>query len=217
MLHITPTASAYLENMWKWTAYHDIDDPLSTQISVYVARGILIESTNPTWMYGTASEHATLYQYEFYQASNVVAGMIQTENPYYQPNPDPPAPFTDFVGTFDGDPSWAVRIIKSSNITIAGAGLYSWFQKYLETCVNTQNCELALVQIDNSYGGIYIWNFVTIGAVSVVAASTEDFYQSIALANTNAATYPWWSLITLFESNTAGEVNGNDIYVDPSI
>ena len=39
LLHITSTASAYLENVWAWTADHDMDDPLNTMIDVYSARG----------------------------------------------------------------------------------------------------------------------------------------------------------------------------------
>jgi hypothetical protein len=27
MVHITPKASAYVENFWAWVADHDIDDP----------------------------------------------------------------------------------------------------------------------------------------------------------------------------------------------
>lgn len=32
--------------------------------------------------------------------------MIQTESPYYQPTPPPPAPFAANVGVFTGDPSY---------------------------------------------------------------------------------------------------------------
>lgn len=46
------------------------------QLSVYVARGILVESQMPTWLYGTASEHSTYYQYSFYKAANIHGGMI---------------------------------------------------------------------------------------------------------------------------------------------
>lgn len=70
--------------------------------------------------------------------------MIQTESPYYQPNPNPLSPFSgDIVGKFPGDPdyscgvdslgcdsSWALRITESKDIFIAGAGLYSWFDNY---------------------------------------------------------------------------------------
>lgn len=119
------------------------------QVSVYVARGLLVESVNPTWMYGTASEHSVMYQYNFNGAKNIFAGLIQTESAYYQPNPLPPAPFAGSVGVLPGDPeynctnagdfsgcdaSWAVVIRKSANIVIGGAGLYSWFNDYAQTC-----------------------------------------------------------------------------------
>ena len=77
MFHVTPSASAYIENAWLWTADHDIDDPSNTQINTFVARGLLIESVSPSWYYGTSSEHATMYQYQFQEASNIIAGMIQ--------------------------------------------------------------------------------------------------------------------------------------------
>lgn len=71
MFHMTPTASAYIENMWLWTADHDIDDANMAQTTVYVARGMLMESVKPVWLYGTASEHATFYQYEFFKVSDL--------------------------------------------------------------------------------------------------------------------------------------------------
>lgn len=55
-LQLTASSSAYLENVWAWTADHDLDG--ADQVSIYTGRGILIESTNgPVWMYGTAAEH----------------------------------------------------------------------------------------------------------------------------------------------------------------
>ena len=48
MFHVTSNASAYIENAWLWTADHDIGDPKTTQINIFVARGLLIESTNPS-------------------------------------------------------------------------------------------------------------------------------------------------------------------------
>jgi hypothetical protein len=117
-------------------------------MSAYVARGLLVESTDATWLYGTSSEHAVMYQYNFWKAKNVFAGMIQTESPYYQPTPKPPAPFAGTVGQFPGDwrydcqssgasgcdASWALLIRNSTEIFIAGAGLYSWFTTYTQDC-----------------------------------------------------------------------------------
>jgi glucan 1,3-beta-glucosidase len=45
MMHITPSASGlYLENVWHWTADHDLDDPALVRITVYSGRGLYVES-----------------------------------------------------------------------------------------------------------------------------------------------------------------------------
>jgi glucan 1,3-beta-glucosidase len=44
-MHVTTGASGlYMENVWLWTADHDIEDPNNTQISVFTGRGLYIES-----------------------------------------------------------------------------------------------------------------------------------------------------------------------------
>jgi hypothetical protein len=60
-MHITPSASnLYLENVWLWTADHDVEDANLTQITVYNGRGLYVESTSgPIWLVGTAVEHHT--------------------------------------------------------------------------------------------------------------------------------------------------------------
>lgn len=137
LLHLTPQSSGYFENIWLWVADHDLDTPAQTQIDVYVGRGLLVESKAPTWFYGTAAEHCVLYQYQLANAQNVFMGLIQTESPYFQTSPRAPTPFP-FSTTFAEDPkfenciatsatcamSWALRIIKSRDIYIYGAGLY---------------------------------------------------------------------------------------------
>lgn len=137
LLHLTPSSSGYFENIWVWVADHDIDNPAQTQIDIYAGRGILIESQGPTWLYGTASEHAVLYQYQLANAANIFMGLIQTESPYFQSSPPAPSPYP-FSQAFAEDPkfetclassttcamSWALRIIKSNNVYIYGAGLY---------------------------------------------------------------------------------------------
>lgn len=120
---MTAQSSAYMENVWVWVADHDLDKISQDQIDIYVGRGVLIESQGPTWLYGTASEHCVLYQYQLSGAKDIVLGMIQTESPYFQPTPKAPQPFT--TGLFKDDPtfddcdsgsatcavSWAVRIL----------------------------------------------------------------------------------------------------------
>ena len=112
---------------------HDLDDPGQGQINAFSGCGILVESTAPTWLFGTASEHHVIYQYAFHNAQNLFAGLIQTETPYFQPSPAPPSPFS--TNTQYGDPSgvstsnaYGLTISNSNNILVYGAGLYSFFQ-----------------------------------------------------------------------------------------
>jgi glucan 1,3-beta-glucosidase len=95
MLHLTPSSSAYIEDMWGWTADHDLDNSAAQNIAT--GRGILVESTKATWLVGTAFEHNTLYQYNIVNAQNVFIGMQQCETPYWQGNGSlalAPAPWT---------------------------------------------------------------------------------------------------------------------------
>lgn len=55
-MHITPSAQGlYMENVWLWTADHDLDAPASvvnTNITIYAGRGLYIESQNGNiWLY----------------------------------------------------------------------------------------------------------------------------------------------------------------------
>lgn len=235
MFHMTKSASAYIENMWLWVADHGLDDDNMTQLSVYVARGMLIESTKPVWLYGTASEHAVFYQYEFLHAKNVLAAMIQTESAYFQPKPLPPAPFDASVGAFSGDPSyencssdrvgcdesWAVVMESSSDITIAGAGLYSWFQNYAQTCVDSQNCQKALVYLKDNHDGVRIWNIITIGALKMIVSEADgSTFEISALDYTHVDYHPYWSQISSFEppaTEDDGEGDGDLIYVPTGV
>lgn len=82
-MHLTNSSSAYIENVWGWTADHDIDNGPYTQI-VSTGRGLLVEATKGTWLVGTGFEHHWLYNYNFHNAQNVFAGLLQTETPYMQ-------------------------------------------------------------------------------------------------------------------------------------
>lgn len=188
---------------------------MQTQTSVYVARGVLIESTRPTWLYGTASEHSVYYQYEFYKSANVLAGMIQTEQPYYQPTPPPPAPFEAAVGVFRGDPAfpctendpcdsgWGLRIIQSSQITILGAGLYSWFSSYTQDCLATSSCQRTMAELPRSLGEVTIHNLVTIGATNMIRTEQIDGEQFNISAKENQAVdfHPFWSQLSKIQIN----------------
>lgn len=82
LFHVTEQASVYVENSWFWVSDHELDLEDHNQINIYNGRGVLIESQNPVWLYGTGSEHNQLYNYQIQNAKNVFMGLIQTETPY---------------------------------------------------------------------------------------------------------------------------------------
>jgi hypothetical protein len=138
-MHVTkPATGLYMENVWLWVADHDVDDPSETQITIFAGRGLLVESTaGAIWMYGTAVEHHALYQYQLANTANIYMGEIQTETPYYQPNPNTAIPFPA-VPSLNDPPvesdALGLRILGSKNILIYGAGLYSFFSNYYVHC-----------------------------------------------------------------------------------
>jgi hypothetical protein len=198
LMHITSQASAYLENVWVWTADHYIDRIDQPQMDVFAARGLLIEGQGPTWLWGTSVEHNVLYQYQISSAKNVFIGLVQTEAPYFQPVPKAPAPF--LPGAFIDDPdfsdcsptstncatSWAVRIIGSESVYILTTGLYSWFNDYTQTCINDgfgpNNCQSRLFQTEQSRD-IWIYNLITVGTVEMI--SPVNGVATIAAQNRN--------------------------------
>ncbi|KAH6857100.1 pectate lyase superfamily protein-domain-containing protein [Chaetomium sp. MPI-CAGE-AT-0009] len=182
MMHMTEKSSGYLENVWMWVADHDMDDADQVLVNVYAARGMLIESQGPTWLWGTAVEHAVLYQYQLAGARNVVMGLVQTEAPYFQPSPKAPAPFERGL-VFKDDPTfgecsassqtcaiaWALRIVDSSAVHVISGGLYTWFRDYSQDCIasGAHDCQVGTFYIEQSYD-VWIYNLVTIGAVQMV-------------------------------------------------
>ncbi|EMC99022.1 glycoside hydrolase family 55 protein [Baudoinia panamericana UAMH 10762] len=187
-MHLTQSSSGlYLENVWLWVADHDVEDPQQRQITIYAGRGLLDQSTAGTfWLVGTAVEHHTLYQYQFANTQNVFAGQIQTETPYYQPNPSAPIPwpyqaqysdpqFPTATVTADGlvipdADAWGLRIVGSSTILVYGAGLYSFFNNYSTTCSNQGNgeqCQYRIFEVLNSTG-ISVYNLNTVGTHEMI-------------------------------------------------
>ena len=158
MLHVTASASAYLEGMWGWTADHSMEaSPSGNWASTYVAtgRGFLIESTKATWMMGVAPEHQTLYGLNLNKARNVYVAMAQVETPYWQPNPPPApnlrAPNPWAASATYGDPSyyncngktancykaWGMRVNGGSNIIVYGVGTWTFFENFNGDWSNT--------------------------------------------------------------------------------
>jgi len=179
MLHVTKQASIYLENNWFWVADHELDLADHNQINIFNGRGVLIESQGPVWMYGTSSEHSQLYNYELANAKDVYMGIIQSETPYMQSNPDALAGgFTPSPTYFDPDFStcttpackkaWGLRIFSSTDILVYGAGLYSFFDNWNQYCIATQSCQENMVSVECSEQ-VYLWALSTVGSTNMVA------------------------------------------------
>ncbi|KAG5927925.1 hypothetical protein E4U42_001567 [Claviceps africana] len=81
-LHLTETSSAYVENTWVWVA----DDKYEGKAGFNIAAkgGILIQATNGTWLHGVGAEHWWLYQFNFWEARNVFASMLEAETNHDQ-------------------------------------------------------------------------------------------------------------------------------------
>ncbi|KAL1888751.1 hypothetical protein Sste5346_009377 [Sporothrix stenoceras] len=207
-MHITEAAAAvYAENVWIWTADHDMDDWNNTQISIYAGRGLYVESSaGPVWLVGTAAEHHTLYQYQFAAARDVFMGQVQTETPYFQPNPVATVPFEanatyndpDFSGCDSNDATcamaWGIRILNSDTILVYGIGLYSFFSNYAQTCIPGRSCQARIASIEGSSTTVNIYNLNTIGATSML----DKDGTSLASAADNENVYP--DTVALFQS-----------------
>lgn len=161
MMHITQQASAYIENVWLWVADHELDITAHNQTDIYNGRGLLVESQGPVWLWGTSSEHSQLYNYQISDAQDIFMGAIQTETPYMQASPDalnggfpPNSAFTDptFADCTTGSckKSWGLRIVDSTDVYMYGAGLYSFFDNYIQTCLDTESCQENMVDIECS-------------------------------------------------------------------
>lgn len=235
MMHITKHASGYFENVRFWAADHMIDDPdlddANNTVAMnppYVARGLLVESVWPTWLYATSSKHAVYYQYNFHKTENIFASIIQTESPYYQPKSSPPVPFDHAVGKLAGDAehsckagdefsgrdeSWAVIMRECANIFAAGAVLYPLFSTYSQDCASKHECQKALMLLENNHSGVRFHNLVTIGAQYMAVMDGKGIK---ALDYLNVESHPPWSQISFLEVDNDG-TKALALWVDPGI
>ena len=111
LLHISGNGGGVMSNMWGWGADNNQTSMVETHIMSPVGL-VLVESTGPLWLLGTAFEHHTNVNYHFRGASNVIAAGMQTENPYLKPY---------------ADSSAAVVVENTTNTLLFGALYCNWF------------------------------------------------------------------------------------------
>ncbi|KAK3938612.1 pectate lyase superfamily protein-domain-containing protein [Diplogelasinospora grovesii] len=124
LLHLRPGSSAYLENV-------DLGPNMATSGGggAVSARGLLIESKGPTWLWGTSSENSAVYQYGLSRAENLVAGQLCTSGTTSSSLAVEAQNLVD-IAPFAGDPVPGsgtkqlpgVRISNSQGIQILSAG-----------------------------------------------------------------------------------------------
>jgi len=196
-MHVTPSAQGlYLENVWQWTADHDLDNnDGGNQITIYTGRGLLVDnSKGPIWLWGTAVEHFALYQYEFVGASNIFMGQIQTETAYWQPNPNATVPFKNNPAQYDpvfpttpftapdvpgvqipNADGWGFRAVNST-LFVYGAGFYSFFNNYSTTCSNQGGGEICQSRIMSVEGTsvVNLYDLHTVGTHEMIYLNGKD-------------------------------------------
>lgn len=184
VMHLTETSSAYIENFWGWTADHNLDSKSIFTI-VSTGRGILVESTKGTWLTGTGSEHHWLYNYNFHNASNVFAGLLQSETPYMQGSGEfekAPAPWTVDPQLGDPDFSWcgpnddkcrsalATNVDGGSNIALYNSAAWaffdgSWNGLYNEPCQG--KCQANMMRVTGAPQN-FIWYSISTRMTEVI-------------------------------------------------
>ncbi|KAJ1019416.1 hypothetical protein NDA16_004533 [Ustilago loliicola] len=220
-LHLTPGSSAYLENMWVWTADHDLDYGNRAQTNLLSGRGVLIESSQgPVWMYGGASEHAVLYQYNIVNANNIFISLAQTETAYFQgkgravasqeeplqiakyndPNFDlstaqsSSSPFQNPNSTYENR-GLGMRIANSTNTFIYGAGFYSFFDNYDRSQVSNRRSQKRILWLQDLGDDANVWvlNLNTVGVEKMVTVDGKDTVDEGRLRNGFGNTLAVWA------------------------
>ncbi|KAI9655083.1 MAG: hypothetical protein M1821_005566 [Bathelium mastoideum] len=195
LTHLTPSSQTYIENAWLWSADHDLDGSYNQVIGT--GRGMFIESTQGTWLVGTASEHHILYAYQLYNAQNVFTSMQQVETPYFQPVPTAPTPWKP-NGTWH-DPSfagcaknasdaqcrmqWSLRVLgeETDTINIYGTGFWVFFNNYSTDCGNNNgNCQQSNLDLEHlsGHGNVNLYNLNVRSVEEMVTIGGSDGFPA---------------------------------------
>lgn len=206
LLYVTKSATLYMENTWGWVADHELDLSDHNQINIFNGRGFLIESQQAVWMYGTAAEHSVLYNYGIANARNVYMSAIQSETPYFQPNPPATEPFNmypiawydpNFTFCKQGDTTcymaWGLKVQNSHNILVYGAGLYSFFDNYGQTCLAGENCQENMVHVHAGSSNVWLYGLSTKATVNMVNVDGVPQVQGANNNNTFCDTLALWT------------------------
>ncbi|KAG0653108.1 hypothetical protein D0Z07_0768 [Hyphodiscus hymeniophilus] len=196
LVHIAPTGSPYIENLWAWTADHSLDSGVSSNIAT--GRGVLIEGTKATWMMGTASEHNTLYAYNVVNAQNVVFFFQQVETPYWQPQGTVASVWTpntatwfdpNFANCASGDTqcqmSWGVRISGGSHIISYGSGVWVFFDNHGNCNGPSGACQESAYEIVSGPTNTYLYGLNSKSTTNLIYGQTSSGANGVLAATVN--------------------------------
>lgn len=85
---------------------------------------------------------------------------------------------------------------------VYGAGLYNWFQRYIQPCVDTQDCQQRVVDIQNS-GQVWLYNLYTIGTVEMI--NHDEDTPVLAKDNTSTNQHPFTSVVNAWLLASTGQ------------
>lgn len=235
LLHLTKTASAYLEDIWGWVADHGLDplgsEPMPAQ-TISVGRGALVETTSPTWLVGTAFEHCTLYQYALRNSSNTYLGSSQTESPYWQGKGTParaPAPWE--VNTGYGDPNfshcaapgtadddrcyraWGMHVSHAKDTVMHGSSLWVFFNKMNDNqwrdpqCAETEGvCQINMAWVEGAKR-LFWYSLSTKSTANMIYDIGKGGEKGVNLVKQSDVSGSWGGVVAAYLIN-AGEESG---------
>lgn len=121
---------------------------------------------------------------------------------YYQANPNALVPFKpqskwndpDFsTCTTDGcRKAWGLRVLRSSDVFIYGGGLYSFFENYGQTCLDTESCQENMIEVDCSQ--VTMFGMSTKASVNMFTSSSGE---ALVLQEDNRSNF--CSTVALFQ------------------
>ncbi|KAK3321756.1 glycoside hydrolase family 55 protein [Apodospora peruviana] len=190
--HLTSTSSSYWENMWSWTADHDLDGSGSGVTYPGSAGGFLVEAQNGTWMLGIGIEHNVLYQLNIHQAKNVFVGLQQSEAAYWQGTGNTllaPAPWKDSSLPSDPDFSWCAAsdaqcrmglyqlVTKSSDINMYSSGFWNFVSgpsRTMCSIATDKKCGQGIAALYEGNSRMSVYGFSTINAENLIVEGSSS-------------------------------------------
>ena len=93
----------------------------------------------------------------------------------------------------------------SENVFIYGAGLYNFFQNYDHNCLNGENCQESIVNVDSTTNKLFLYNLNTKATTMMLSIDKKGF----ALQEENRNTF----CSTISGFLTQSHSNSKDVYL----